>query len=295
MSFLARLSLANRGLVALITIAILGFGVAIVPQLRQQMFPDLQFPSVSVIASYPGATPEIVEQQVAIPIEQAVGGIDGVTIVTSASRTGSATVWVNFDYGIDVKAISSDIEQALSRIDGRLPANVDPTVMAGTTDDIPVIMLAASGVDEDELRGRVLPALNEIDGVREATLTGARRKQVTISVNQKENTQAVIAALTANGVSTAGGVITEGGLSYSVAVGGRFTDLDQIRNLYVNPTTQLKDIAGVEASQGDLATITRTNGKSSLGIAVTAIPGANAVEISHAVTDKLPALESATG
>ncbi|HCT79470.1 MAG TPA: hydrogenase expression protein [Micromonosporaceae bacterium] len=295
MSFLARLSLANRGLVALITIAILGFGVAIVPQLRQQMFPDLQFPSVSVIASYPGATPEIVEQQVAIPIEQAVSGIDGVTMVTSASRTGSATVWVNFDYGIDVKAISSDIEQALSRIDGRLPANVDPTVMAGTTDDIPVIMLAASGVDEDELRGRVLPALNEIDGVREATLTGARRKQVTISVNQKENTQAVIAALTANGVSTAGGVITEGGLSYSVAVGGRFTDLDQIRNLYVNPTTQLKDIAGVEASQGDLATITRTNGKSSLGIAVTAIPGANAVEISHAVTDKLPALESATG
>ena len=49
------------------------------PQLRQQMLPDLQFPTVSVIAAYPGATPEIVEQQVAIPIEQAVAGVDGVT------------------------------------------------------------------------------------------------------------------------------------------------------------------------------------------------------------------------
>ena len=74
MSFLARLSLANRGLVALISVAILGAGAFVLPQLRQQMFPDLQFPMVSVIAAYPGATPEIVEQQVAIPIEQAVAG-----------------------------------------------------------------------------------------------------------------------------------------------------------------------------------------------------------------------------
>jgi HAE1 family hydrophobic/amphiphilic exporter-1 len=300
-SFLARLSLANRGLVALITVAILGFGVATAPQLRQQMFPDIQFPSISVIASYPGATPELVEQQISIPIEQAVTGIDGVTMVTSASRTGSATVWVNFDYGTDVKVISADIEQALGRIQTRLPANVTPTVLAGTTDDIPVIILAASGASDDVLRTKVIPELNAIDGVREATLTGARTKQVTIALDLASlvakglSIQAVTQALTANGISTAGGVVTEGGLSYSVAVGGRFTSLDQIKDLFLNPTTRLREVAKVDSAQADTTSITRTNGQPSLGIAVTAIPGANAVQISHAVRDKLSTLDSASG
>ncbi len=333
MSFLTRLSLANRGLVALITIAIFGFGLSAIPQLRQQLLPDIQFPAVSVIAAYPGATPELVEQQVAIPIEQAVGGIDGVTMVTSASRTGSATVWVNFDYGVDIKAIAADVEQALSRIQSRLPANVDPNVLAGTTDDIPVIVLAASGASDEVLRDKVLPAISQIEGVREATLSGARAKQVVLTVNQAElarrglTVQSIITTLTANGVSTAGGTVTEGNLSYSVAVGGRFTSLDQIRDLYLpapasapgastTPTpgagsaprpggtpaptqpaqpTQLRAVATIDAAQADITNVTRTNGKPSLGIAVTAIPGANAVEISHKVSDQLSTLEQSSG
>ncbi|WP_020525024.1 efflux RND transporter permease subunit [Catelliglobosispora koreensis] len=319
MSFLARLSLANRGLVALITIAILGFGVATVPQLRQQMLPDLQFPSISVIASYPGATPEIVEQQVSIPIEQAVSGIDGVTMITSASRNGSSTVWVNFDYGVDVKDISADIEQALSRIDSRLPANVDPTVFAGTSDDLPVIVLAASGGDDEalakRLRDKVVPELNKIDGVREATVNGARTRQVTISLDPVAlaakglTIQSVTTALTANGVASAGGVINENGLSYSVAIGGRFTSLDQIRELYLAPpaapaaagqapkatvavsTVQLKEIAKVESVATDATTLTRTNGQPSVGVSVTAIPGSNVVAISQAINEKLPELK----
>ncbi len=319
MSFLARLSLANRGLVALITVAILGAGAFVLPQLRQQMFPDLQFPSVSVIAAYPGATPEIVEQQVAVPIEQAVAGVDGVTMVTSASRNGSATVWVNFDYGVDIDQVEGDIQQALARIDSRLPQNVDPTVFAGSTDDIPVIQLAASGGggDDQELarrvRASVLPALNNIEGVREATLTGDRTPQVTIDLNPAKlaaaglTAQAVTGALTANGISMPGGVIADGGMTYSVAVGSRFTTVEQIGDLYLKPAgkpaagtkpaalPQLKDVATVTSAPAAATTLTRTNGKPSLGVGVTALPGANAVEISHQVNDKLPDLEQQLG
>lgn len=293
MSFLARLSLANRGLVALITVAVLGLGAAVVPQLRQQMFPDLQFPRVSVLTSYPGATPEIVEQQVTAPIERAVAGIDGVTLVTSTSRAGSSTVAVSFDYGIDVKEISADIEAALAR----LSLSADPTVVAGTTDDIPVVLLAASGTDESGLRERVIPEINSIDGVREAEITGGRTRQVVITLDpaqlaaRKLNVQSVAGALKANGVSTAAGTLD----SRPVAVGERFTTLDQLRDLYVDEKTQLKDVANVADAQAPITTITRTNGKPSLGISVTAMPGANAVDISHAVNDLIPALEDKTG
>lgn len=320
MSFLARLSLANRGLVALITVAILGAGAFVLPQLRQQMFPDLQFPMVSVVAAYPGATPEIVEQQVAIPIEQAVAGVTGVTNVTSTSRNGSATIGVSFDYGADVEQVEGDIQQALARIDARLPQNVDPAVFAGTTDDIPVIQLAASGAggDDQELarrvRATVLPALNNIEGVREATLSGDRTPQVTIDLNPAKlaakglTAQAVTGTLTSNGISMPGGVITDGGLVYSVAVGSRFSTVDEIGNLYLGAApgqrpaagkpaapVQLKDVATVTSAPADATTLTRTNGKPSLGVGVTALPGANAVEISHQVNDKLPELAAQLG
>lgn len=301
MSFLARLSLANRGLVALITIAILGFGAAILPQLRQQMFPNIQFPQVTVQTNYPGAAPELVEQQVSIPIEQAVAALDGVTLVTSTSRVASSSVVVSFDYGGDVKQMSADVSSALGRITGRLPSGLEPRVLAGSTDDIPVITLAATGVAEDVLRDRVIPQFNTIPGVREATLNGARAKQVTVTLDPAEmakrsvGVQQVTQALTANGVSTAGGTITEGSRSYSVAVGGRFTSIAQLSGLYLNQSTKLGDVAKIEETRADIVTLTRTNGKPSLGIAVTALPGANNVEISHAVHDLIPTLESETG
>ncbi len=266
------------------TIAVLGFGVAVVPQLRQQMFPDIQFPQISVLATYPGATPELVEQQVTIPIERAVAGVDGVTQVTSTSRAGSSTVTAAFDYGADVKQISADIESALSRAN----LSVEPRVIAGTTDDIPVITLAASGVPDSVLRERIIPSIQAIEGVREASLSGTRTKEIVVTVGDRAQAQAVIAALNANGVSTAGGTIVENGRSYSVSVGERFTSVDQIRTL-------LQGRATVESVEAPATTLTRTNGQPSLGIAVTAVPGANAVWISHAVNDLIPSLEHSTG
>jgi hydrophobic/amphiphilic exporter-1 (mainly G- bacteria), HAE1 family len=74
MSFLTRLSLANRGLVALIAIVITGFGVYAIPALKQQLLPSLEFPGAFIGASLPGAGPEIIEQQITVPIENAITG-----------------------------------------------------------------------------------------------------------------------------------------------------------------------------------------------------------------------------
>src|ERR1700754_156064 len=91
MSLLARLSLANRGLVALITIAVAAFGFYTIPALKQQLLPSLSIPAVSITASYPGAAPQIVEDRVTRPLEDGVRGVSGVTGVTSTSRESNAT------------------------------------------------------------------------------------------------------------------------------------------------------------------------------------------------------------
>src|SRR6478672_8471917 len=102
MSRLARLSLANRGLVAIIAVLVATFGLITIPKLKQQLFPSLDFPAAVAFATYPGASPEIVEQQVTIPMEQALQGVSGLEKVTSTSREGTALVLMEFTFGADL-------------------------------------------------------------------------------------------------------------------------------------------------------------------------------------------------
>ncbi|WP_433079414.1 efflux RND transporter permease subunit [Dactylosporangium sp. CA-052675] len=306
MSFLARLSLANRGLVAIIAIVVLGFGAIAIPKLKQQLIPSIDFPAAFVVASYPGVSPDIVEEQVTKPIEGALQGVPGLTDITSTSREGVATVQVSFDFGSSVDDITNKMNTAISRIRTQLPSDVDPQVIAGSTDDLPAVVLAASRSGDQiafaqQLNQVVVPELQGIEGVRQVEVTGAEKQNVLITLNPQKagpagvNAQSLTAALKSNGVSFPAGTLTEGDKSLAVQVGGTLTTMDELKNLNVTPTAKLGDVATVELKTVEATSITRTDGKPSLGISVTAAPDGNAVKISHAVRDKLADLEKQLG
>ncbi|GAA4250934.1 efflux RND transporter permease subunit [Dactylosporangium darangshiense] len=306
MSFLARLSLANRGLVAIIAIVVLGFGAVAIPKLKQQLIPSIDFPAAFVVAPYPGVSPEIVEEQVTKPIESALQGVPGLTDITSTSREGVATVQVSFEYGSPIDDITNKMNTAITRIRSQLPSTVEPQVIAGSTDDLPAVVLAASRTGDQiafaqQLNQVVVPALQGIDGVRTVEVTGAAKQNVLITLNPAKagpagvNSQSLTAALKSNGVSFPAGTLTEGDKSLAVQVGGTLTTLDDLKNLNVTPTAKLGDVATVELKTEDATSITRTDGKESLGISVTASPDGNAVKISHAVQDKLAELQKSLG
>ena len=98
MSFLARLSLKNRSLIALATIAILLIGVFVIPTLKQELFPSLDFPAVSVVTLDAGASPTIVEHDVTNPLEQNIQGIAGIQQLTSYSNQGVSIIVVEFNF-----------------------------------------------------------------------------------------------------------------------------------------------------------------------------------------------------
>lgn len=310
MTRLARLSLKHRGLVALIAILVVAFGLVTVPQLRQQLFPSLTFPAAVVLASQPGASPEVVEQQVAIPIEQSVQGITGLESVTSTSREGSALVLLEFAFGTDIDDAVDTVQDAVNRIDSQLPDGVDPQVIAGSTDIFPAIVLAVSS-DEDEevlaekLRRTVLPEIAAIDGVREAALSGDRAREVVITPNLLEvartgvDLTALATVLRANGVVVPAGTLTEGDSSYPVQVGSPLTTVDELRDLRLTTPNggmvRLGDVATVESRLAAPTSITRTGGRPSLGIAVTPTPDGNSVAISNQIRDRLPEFVAALG
>ncbi|MEV8638128.1 efflux RND transporter permease subunit [Streptosporangium sp. NPDC051023] len=349
MTALARLSLANRSLVIMIAVVLSAFGAFAIPSLKQQLLPSLSFPGAFVVAPYLGASPEIVEEQVTKPIEDSFQGIEGVTEVTSTSREGMSQVQVSFEYGTDIDASVSKMQQAIARIDAQLPDGVDPQVLAGGTDDIPVLVLAvAAGGDQravaDKLQKVMVPELQGIDGVREATVSGTRDETVVITPDSKKLTKrglaptAVADVLRANGQSIPAGSLTEDKTSLTVQIGSQITSIEDLENLYMQPASspqaqqqgapqgrtgaaaqaalgargpqqqaappaapkppkpvKLGDVAKIERSLAESTSLTRTNGKPSLGISVTMTPDGNAVAISHAVREKLPEMEKAVG
>ncbi|MET8203275.1 efflux RND transporter permease subunit [Micromonospora taraxaci] len=309
MSLLARFSLANRGLIALIAVVTTVFGAFAVPSLKQQLLPSLEFPAAFIVAAYPGAGPEIVESQVTEPIENALQGIPGLDKITSTSREGSATVQVTYEFGTDLDDVVNKMQTALSRINAQLPESVDPQVIAGSTDDLPAVVLAAAGTADgralaEKLRATVVPELEGIEGVRTVEVTGTRDDVVVVTPDPaklaaaKIQPTAIGAALKTNGVAVPAGAVTSGALALPVQVGSPIGTIEDLRGIVVAPgaaPVRLGDVATVEQQLAPATAITRTNGKDSLGIAVTASPDGNAVQISHEIRDRLADLKDASG
>ncbi|MFB7460571.1 MULTISPECIES: efflux RND transporter permease subunit [unclassified Streptomyces] len=313
MSWLSRFSLAQRALIGLMSIVALVFGAIAIPQLKQQLLPSIELPIVSVLAPYQGASPDVVEKQVVEPLENSIKAVDGITGVTSTASEGNAVLMASFDYGNNTKQLVADVQQAVNRARAQLPSDVEPQVVAGSTDDMPTVVLAVTSDKDqqalaDQLGKTVVPELKNIDGVGQVTVNGVRDLQVTVTPDDKKlaaaglGSAALSQALQAGGATLPAGSFDEDGANRTVQVGGGFTSLKQIQDLMVagegagaKKPVRLGDVATVKQEPAKSDSITRTNGRPSLSVVVTMDHDGSAVAISNAVEDKLPALRDALG
>lgn len=307
MSWLSRFSLAQRALIGLMSLIAIAFGAIAIPQLKQQLLPTIELPMVSVIAPYQGAAPDVVEKQVVEPIENNLEAVDGISGVTSTASEGNAVIMASFDYGNDTKQLVADVQLAVNR--ARLPDDVDPQVVAGSTDDMPTVVLAVTSDKDqqalaDQLDRTVVPDLKNIDGVGQVTVSGVRDLQVSVTPDDRKlaaaglTTQSLAQALQAGGATVPAGSFDEAGANRTVQVGGGFTSLEQIQNLMVKGSdkpVRLADVATVRQEQAPADSITRTDGRPSLSVAVTMDHDGSAVAISDAVQDKLSDLRGDLG
>ncbi|MET9291809.1 efflux RND transporter permease subunit [Streptomyces sp. NPDC003077] len=321
MSWLSRISLVQRGLIALISIVAIAFGAIAIPQLKQQLLPSIELPMVSVVAPYQGASPDVVEKQVVEPLEDGIQAVDGIKGVTSTASEGSAVIMAEFDYGNDSKRLVADVQQAVNRARAKLPKDVDPQVVAGSTDDMPTVILAVSSDRQDQqaladrLDRGVVPDLKNIDGVGQVSVSGVRDRIVAVTPDDAKLARAGLTpaaigqALQSNGASVPAGAFSEDGRSKTVQVGSGFTSVRQIQDMMVTPAAaggagaaggsgkavRLGDVATVKEEAAAPVSLTRTNGKPSLAVVVTMSQDGSAVAISDAVKDKLPEIKAKLG
>ena len=309
MHFLAVVSMKNRALIALITIVAAIFGSLALTSLKQELIPSLQLPQLLVSTSFPGASPEVVNDDVSTPIETAIQGIAGLESTSTTSSTNSSLVSATFTYGTDLVKAESRISQAINRIKTRLPENLDPQVISGSIDDFPVISLAVSGGDRatlaDDLKRSVLGDIRDVAGVREAALVGDVGRRVTITPDVAAlaarglSTQAIRDALQQNGSLVPAGALSQDGKTLSVQAGTKLGSAEDIAALPLISRVpgagpaRIGDVATVALGPNPVTSISRVDGKPALTIAVTKVPAANTVDVSKAVRAILPRLEGA--
>lgn len=244
MHFLTVLSLRNRALIALVTVVAAFFGFIGMSSLKQELMPSVEFPAIAVITSYPGASPDVVNNDVSGPVETALRGVPKLESTQATSNTGMSVVLAQFTYGVDIAATEQKVERAVSRISKMLPETADTQVVAGSIDDLPIIQIAvtpgseSNAEDAAKLIDRVVvPELTDLDGVRQAQLSGARGDRVTITPDQAKlaergmSAQRITDTLQQSGVLIAGGTVNDGDKTLAVQVGSSLTSAEQIAAL----------------------------------------------------------------
>lgn len=350
MHLFATASLKNRALIALVTVVIAIFGGIALTGLKQELMPPVQFPTVAVITSYPGASPEVVNEDVSTPIETVLRGLPALESSSATSATNSSVVLATFEYGTDLVATEQKILQAINRIQKMLPPESDTQVVSGGIDDLPVIQLAVTGgadADAEEMARQLnlatVKELGDLSGVREAQLQGARGDRITIEPDTAKlskagfSEQSIRDALQQNGVLQPGGQVDDDGHNLTVQSGSSLESAEEIAALPLVPTPEqlaknaqlaaeaaaqqaqaaagvrpgapsaepdspaaapvvpvtIGEVAEVRFEANPVTSVSRVNGEPALTVAITKLPAANTVEVSHTVRDALPEMERA--
>ena len=287
---------------------VLGGAIAI-PTLPIAQFPDLAPPQVVVSSSYIGANAQTVESAVTIPLEQAINGVPGMKYITSTSgNDGSSSITVVFDVTRDVDLASVDVQNRVNQALGRLPNAVKNTGII-ITKQVSGFVFAAGVYSEsgqydslflsNYLDVYVRDSLKRVKGVGEVDIFGERKYAMRLWLDPTRLGQRgltatnVLNALNEQNVQVAAGQLGQPPSnqlqSYQISVRaiGRLSDPKEFENIVLKTGTdgtlvRMKDVGRAELGAEDYSSILRFNGHDAVGVAVTQLPGSNALDVDRA-------------
>ena len=326
MRFIISLALRKRSVTLLAIVLILASGVFAYRQLPVELFPEIEFPFVTVTAFYPSANPESVARDVAEPIERAIEDVPGVESVQSVSAENSALVIGVFEFGVDMAEVEAAVNSNLSGV--AFPEGVgDPVVARFNPDALPVLQLSVVGerdlADIQRIVAELLlPPIADVDGVFAANVSGGVSREISIRVDREALADKglsmfqVSQALRNNSVVLPGGAVFDDGRLLPVKTVSGYESLDDLRNLTVgfarsqapsapvSPVSpapsaplappvpvSLGEIAEVEFGDAARASVSRTNGREGIGIGVVKEPDANTLDVTNGVLAAIDAVE----
>ena len=288
---------------ALALLALFGYSM-----LKYELLPDISIPWIVVSTTYPGASPNEVENGVTRPIEDALSGLEKVERIYSSSYEGVSVISIEFNKSANTEVLLQEAQRRVNQISLQLPKGIrTPVFQKISLSETPVLQIGAtSSLPSREfyklVEDQIQPALARVDGVGQINLTGGEEREIKINLDaaKLEAYHLSIAAI-ANAVNTSNldfptGKIQGENKQFVVRVAGKFSSLDELRNLVIGASHEgskirLKDVAEIVDGTAEIKTMSRINGIPSIGIAIQKQADGNAVKVSSLVQEELKRLE----
>ncbi len=247
MSILTRLSLNKIPIVIMLAVLIIIGGVTAATALKSELLPNIDFPLVSVVAIYPGASPDDVRRDVSEPIEKAIAGTGNLKTVTSRSNDSFSFVTAEYEYGTDMEKTQKAIEDAVNKL--TFPSQVQrPNVGRFSLGDVPVLAYSLhtndTGPDalynlKKNVNAEIVPELQAIPGVNSVVVAGGGDRSVLITFDRQKladsgiTAAAITGILQANNISFPTGEIVDNNQSIPVRVTHQFENVDDLKTIIV--------------------------------------------------------------
>jgi len=294
----------------LLTIAVAIAGIIAFVVLPVSPLPQVDFPTITVGSSLPGASPDIMASSVATPLERQFTHIAGVTEMTSASSLGSTSITLQFDLSRDINGAARDVEAGINAARSYLPANLpsNPTYRKVNPADSPIMIIGVqSDVYDvpalyDEASTVIEQRISQISGVGQVTAVGASLPAVRVELNPDQlasygiglpAVQAVIAGQNSN---IAKGQVSNGTSTVDIVANDQISKAEVYRPLIVGyhngAAVRLQDVADVIDSQQSVRQAGYLNGKPSVNLIIFRQPGANIITTVDAVKAAIPSLQA---
>jgi HAE1 family hydrophobic/amphiphilic exporter-1 len=292
-------------------------GVLAIPTLPVAQFPDLAPPQVQVLAFYNGASAQTVETTVTTPIEQVLNGVEGMRYMTSTSSSdGSASILVTFDLSRDLDIAAVDVQNRISQVSGRLPAEVNAVGISVTKVSTNFILAAGAYAENNEydtlfisnyVDRFVRDELKRVNGVGDVFVFGERRYAMRLWLDPEKlaarsiTAGEVVQALREQNVQVAAGQVGQPPslphqtYQISVRAVGRLSEPGEFDDIILHRSgdgtlVRLKDVGRTELGAESYAQAARYNGRDAIGFGVLQLPTANSLQVFRDVTATLDRL-----
>ena len=294
----------------LLTIAIALAGAVAFRVLPVSSLPQVDFPTVSVAATLPGAAPEIMASSIATPLERQFGRIAGVTEMTSSSFLGTTSITLQFDLNRNIDGAARDVEAAINAARSYLPANLpaNPTYRKVNPADSPILILGMTskiydrGPMYDAASTIVQQSLSQVEGVGQVTVGGSSLPGVRVELNPTQlnnfglGLQDVNSMLSTQNANLAKGQITNGHVTQDIVANDQLMKAAYYKPLIVGyhngAAIKLSDIADVTDSVENIRAAGFLDGKPCVILIVFRQPGANIIDTVDRIVATIPILEA---
>ncbi|KVK51189.1 acriflavine resistance protein B [Agrobacterium deltaense] len=307
--FLTRISVTHPVFATMMMVALLVMGAFSLQRLGLDQYPNVDVPVVVVVTSYPGATPETVETEVTRPVEDALNAIGGLDEVTSTSYEGRSVVVAKFKLEVHSSAAAQEVRDKIAAIEANFPEDAKKPVISRfdpAAEPVLSVAISSPSLDVPALTSladqKVVRQLTTVAGVGQATLVGARKRQIDVTIDETRMralgigiNDVVNALRTGNSNSPAGSVVDPVS-ERTIQVQGRIEEPQALLDMVVarrgGAAIALRDVATLSEGAADAENRALYNGQTALAIDIVKVQDANTVQVATDVRKRLDALNA---